>query len=223
MFPYSGRGEIGKRDVSPADVGEVTALYSLNNKDSGCMSQVSGPSASSGWWVSGVLIVGALAFARRRRLKVGAALLALALAPALGGASPPVQDATTTTALLNGSHSMLTGTKLMGATTAKVSAVTGRWEDGSIVTRVEFEVPRCAAAESVCARLAEPMDVWGGQVDRIAQVVGTQNPPAVGEEVELELRRDPRGGVAPFVRTRLGRIIRARAQTPVLTPAQSGE
>ena len=210
MFPYSGRGEIGMRDVSPADVEEVSVLYSLNNKDSGCLSQVAGPSAVNGWWVSGLLIVGALAFARRRRLKAGGLLLGLALAPALGDAGPMADDAPKTTALLNASASVLTGTKLIDATTATVSATTGRWEGGSIVTRVEFETPRCTAAASFCERLARPMDVWGGQVDGIAQIVGAQNPPAIGEEVEVELRRDAQGSVTPFLRTRLGRIIRPR-------------
>jgi hypothetical protein len=211
MFPYSGRGEIGKRDVSPADVDEVGTLYTLNNKDSGCLSQVAGRGGSSnGWWVSGVLVVGALAFARRRRLGAAGTLLVLALVPAFGGDDSAVESAPKTTALLNPSHSTLASTKLMGATQATVSATTGRWEQGSIVTRVEFEIPHCAAEDSVCDRLAQPIEVWGGEVDGLGQIVGTQNPPAVGEQVEVELRRDARGTLSPFVRTRLGRVIRAK-------------
>ena len=107
---------------------------------------------------------------------------------------------------------MIGDSKLMGATPATVAGTTGRWEGGSIVTRVEFDVSNCAASSSVCEKLAQPIDVWGGEVDGIGQIVGTQNPPAVGERVEVELRRDAGGVVAPavFVRTRLGRVIRAR-------------
>lgn len=218
MFPYSGRGELGKRDVSPADVGEVSALYSLNNKDSGCLSQVAGTSTVSGWWVSAALIVGALALARRRRLKVKAsgALLALALVPSFGGpsASTPNEPAAShTTALLNAEHSVIAATKLLDATTATVSATTARWEDGSIVTRVEFE-----ATESGSPRLGEPIEFWGGEVGGIGQIVGAQNPPEIGERVEIERRRDASGAVSSFVRTRLGRIIRAK--TAAVAPAR---
>jgi hypothetical protein len=183
MFATSACGETKKRDLTIDDEEGLRFLYSravTTDSSPGC--DASGAAPWSGAGSSGLgaaafgLGLGAVRAARRarRRLLAAAAAatavaLAASLAPAMNAAPRP-----------KGPSERAGDSAREG--TARVVAAAPRWESGLVVTELVLEIG-CAAAACPDDRIS--VEVLGGMKDGVAQIVGDEAVPELGEELPV--------------------------------------
>jgi hypothetical protein len=66
-----------------------------------------------------------------------------------------------------------------------VVAANAHWEGGLVVTRLQGRIDRCRAAR--CPSAIEPVEVFGGRMGGVTQIVGAMQVPDVGEQIQVKL------------------------------------
>jgi hypothetical protein len=165
MFPNIDPCEISKRELHEDDVRGLRAVYPPVLPGVSCAAS-NGAGPAPRWLPMAVAALG-MSLARRARARRGRIL---ALVTALGlAAIGSIATAHPAPAAPS------------SATIAHVVAATPRWHGGLIVTQLSLEAPSCEG----CAPARESIDVLGGAVDGIEQIVTEHELPAVGAELPV--------------------------------------
>jgi hypothetical protein len=174
-------GETSKRHLANDDEQGLRALYpetaGATPMAASCAASAGPRGSAPGGAVAAALGLAAagLARARRFRSRALAGVAALVLAPLMQWSGAGAADVASAATLATTARATPTGE----AATARVSAATPRWDDGLVVTELTLETRGEAPTT---------LEVYGGVVAGIEQVVGGRAVPAVGDE--LAVRRD---------------------------------
>ena len=206
MYAYSLPKEIAKRDLEEPDKSSIAALYDgpPPQPDAlvGCGTTVHRRGANDHAWLWSILGLGVVACAARRRAWRSATVYSLSTL-AMFCAIRFDSNLTQHQATLFG-ETLVRGEAPHAAPTAFATVLESRsrWEQGLVVTTLHLDRPVCSGGGEVCS---EPtVDVLGGRVGPIEQIVGRALPPPVGGRVALE---ETWGEVkAPLVRAPNGEL-----------------
>lgn len=174
MYPTSARGEVVKRDLDASDMEGLRHLYDSMGRDApgssagGCAA--AGVSfASNNSWRTYALGVAALCLLaarnKRRKLAFGSVGVAMAML-----ATPPAYVA-------KQDHK---AARWERAAIAEVVEAAPRWESGMIITTLELEVKSATGTKERVT-----MEVLGGKLNGLTQVVGHMGVPNKGEAFEV--------------------------------------
>jgi hypothetical protein len=172
MFSVTARAETKKRDLSADDESGLQSLYmdpadgTVTDGVASCAAGRPGRGTRSSWCAAIAVGLGAWLVTRRRAAgrRRGAAAGALSLA--LFAAVPTGQSSVSPPRHL-----------------ARVSSVQSRWDGGIVVSRVAVEVTSCEGAGAGCAAGTHEVEVLGGTIAGLRQVVGHEDAPSAGDLV----------------------------------------
>jgi uncharacterized protein (TIGR02266 family) len=196
MYVSSGRGETKKRALHASDIQGLHELYDGAADDASTASCAVGaaPRRSPGGFVGFALVAGAVGLAvgaaSRRRGGARRGLVAgVSCAALVAGITPAGSSRAASAAHLFERADVV----------ATVTAATPRWEGGLLVTRLSLRPTACHVAD--CPTNDVALEVYGGTVDGLTQVVGHGIVPRVGALVPLAVHGGklaiPRGVLAP--------------------------
>ena len=177
MFPTSAQGETKKRTLTDDDAAGLRALYP-DAFQASCSAAARGGASSASWfWAAGLVLAGAALLRRRSNLRfAGAPLVAAAFvgltATGARAAAPHLSVDTTAVDMMSAS--------------ATVVASEGWWDHGVAYTAVDLDVT-CPNAASCPARQTR-VELVGGTIDGLTQVVSGRRVPTVGEHIALPAR-----------------------------------
>lgn len=188
MFVSSARGETKKRDLSADDEEGVRSLYEGVAKPAvaGCSTQdPRSPAPLAGLPLWGALAAVGLLARRRRHGKpsAGAGRATVPIAAALGLAL----------AAPTGCGGVPDAPLGEGDATVEIRRVDSRWVDGVVVSTLELAPVACRGP--ACPAGVVSVELLGGTVDGLTQIVGHSAVPEVGDRVPLTL--DDRGWRLP--------------------------
>jgi uncharacterized protein (TIGR02266 family) len=191
MFVSSGRGEIKKRVLKASDIAGLHVLYdgaaAAAAPASGSCSIGRAPARpGAGWLGLAVVAAGlglALGAASRRRggarggLVAGTAFVALA-----AGVAPPIAAGAAHLGTSAPANRLLADADVV----ATVVRAQPRWEGGLVVTRLVLRPTECHLAS--CPSDDVAVEVFGGAMDGLTQVVGHGTVPRAGASLPLAVR-----------------------------------
>ncbi len=197
MFFSSARGEINKRNLNADDVAGVQDLYadagssaseSPASAGASCSVRSGVPLRGSSWFwflaAGGSLALLGGAASRQKRRPIWATAASVAMAAAI--VPPGVIAKAPTQNISEVAHEA--GVQLPPAAFAVVTGHNSQWEDGLIVTTLQYQIeessPGSIPPPSVGKQ--DAVQMLGGTVDGITQVVGHSLVPPPGTRVPLE-------------------------------------